>query len=398
LRYLALGVPVNGLTEGSELSREALDNFFGGYDRHAGHAQTEIGWFRWFVERFQEEWVQPPRTPGEIEEVQQVFGLCGFPGAISSMDAVHIPWDNAPSQENYLHKGKEGYATLVWNVNVTHSRRIIHVRGPYAGGKNDKTLVRDDAYIRQLRTLPIFTSRVWHTYIDMDLGVEEHTGVHCINDGGYHKWMATMHAENPEEAGTLELENHGRVHEGVRKDFECTFGIMKRRRRVLKVPSLLSTDVQVDHVFRTCTILHNMLLQFDNLDTLGLEEGDWELVTDLNEVANLEPNVEGLPDELVEEDVRMNDIRVRMTAVEQLVKRRGYITAVDVHTDRSLLGQLPLSDEPNEEQAGYTSRKNAIAKHVHIMFRSSMLMRLKHASEVRVERPAHGAPGPWHDM
>jgi len=73
------------------------------------------------VHHFEEEWVQPPRTTADIERVQKVFGFCGFPGAISSMDSVHLPWDNPPSQEDYLQKGKEGYATLVWNVNVTHS-------------------------------------------------------------------------------------------------------------------------------------------------------------------------------------------------------------------------------------------------------------------------------------
>jgi len=50
LRYLALGVPVSGLTEGSELSREALDSFFGGSDRQGGSDHVQIGWFRWFVQ------------------------------------------------------------------------------------------------------------------------------------------------------------------------------------------------------------------------------------------------------------------------------------------------------------------------------------------------------------
>mmetsp|Transcript_26540 Transcript_26540/g.74588 ORF Transcript_26540/g.74588 Transcript_26540/m.74588 type:complete len:117 (+) Transcript_26540:51-401(+) len=94
----------------------------------------------------------------------------------------------------------------------------------------------------RLRTSPVYTNREWQTYTGMDLGVQEHLGVHCINDGGYHRWKATMNAE----AGTLPLENAGRVHEGVRKDSECTCGIMKRRHRVLKVPSLLSTSQQMD--------------------------------------------------------------------------------------------------------------------------------------------------------
>ena len=55
LRYMALGVPVNGLTEGSEVSREALDVFFFGIDRQLGDKQKEICWFRWFCHRFEVE-------------------------------------------------------------------------------------------------------------------------------------------------------------------------------------------------------------------------------------------------------------------------------------------------------------------------------------------------------
>jgi len=46
-------------------------------------------------------------------------------------------------------------------------------------------------------------------------------------------------------------------------------GIMRRRHRFFKVPSLLSPQVQLDHIVRTCAILHNMLLQYDGLATLG---------------------------------------------------------------------------------------------------------------------------------
>jgi len=107
-----------------------MEESFFGRDRKGGGAG---GWFVWFVEEFYTTWVRPP-TALELNKIRQTFGRCGFPRAVSSQDGVHTAWDNAPSQDRYLYSGKEGYPTLVWNVNVTHSR-------PFAGGRNDKTMV-----------------------------------------------------------------------------------------------------------------------------------------------------------------------------------------------------------------------------------------------------------------
>ena len=47
--------------------------------------------------------------------------------------------------------------------------------------------------------------------------------------------------------------------DSVRKDVECTFGILKVRFRVLKVPSMWKYRRTFDNVFFTCCWLHNML-------------------------------------------------------------------------------------------------------------------------------------------
>ncbi len=66
--------------------------------------------------------------------------------------------------------------------------------------------------------------------------------------------------------------------ESVRKDVECTFGIMKRRFRVLKVPMPYFAKEHVDNIMFTCCVLHNILLDHnarewteeDDLDELNL--------------------------------------------------------------------------------------------------------------------------------
>lgn len=49
----------------------------------------------------------------------------------------------------------------------------------------------------------------------------------------------------------------------VRKDVECTFGILKGRFRILKTPCLFHDKANVDNMFRTCCMLHNILLEDD---------------------------------------------------------------------------------------------------------------------------------------
>ena len=56
----------------------------------------------------------------------------------------------------------------------------------------------------------------------------------------------------------------------MRKDVECTFGIMKGRFTILKTGIKLQNFELTDQVWLTCCALHNMLLFAD-----GLYEG-WE--------------------------------------------------------------------------------------------------------------------------
>lgn len=48
--------------------------------------------------------------------------------------------------------------------------------------------------------------------------------------------------------------------EGIRKDVECTFGILKKRFMCLKQAIRLHTKNEIDNMFFACCILHNILL------------------------------------------------------------------------------------------------------------------------------------------
>lgn len=83
----------------------------------------------------------------------------------------------------------------------------------------------------------------------------------------------------------------------VRKDVEDCFGILKKRFRILRVPSLLNQEKEITNVFMTCCVLHNMLLDWDGLSDLGNEDEDW-ILADKRDLAGVLEAIRQRRDEL----------------------------------------------------------------------------------------------------
>ena len=73
---------------------------------------------------------------------------------------------------------------------------------------------------------------------------------------------------------------HGSVS-SIRKDIECTFGILKKRFRILRLPFNLARKEDIGQVFKACAVLHNWLLEYDGLADIGKEEEHY-LTTELH--------------------------------------------------------------------------------------------------------------------
>ena len=52
----------------------------------------------------------------------------------------------------------------------------------------------------------------------------------------------------------------------MHNDVECTFGILKGHRRLLKMGVHSSNLEYLDKIFKTCCALHNLFLDVDGLD------------------------------------------------------------------------------------------------------------------------------------
>jgi hypothetical protein len=80
--------------------------------------------------------------------------------------------------------------------------------------------------------------------------------------------------------------------ESLRKDVECTFGILKGRWRILKTGVRCHGVEACDKIWMTCCALHNWLLEIDGLDEQwGSEyEGDMGL-HDQDDLSHMPPQI-----------------------------------------------------------------------------------------------------------
>lgn len=101
------------------------------------------------------------------------------------------------------------------------------------------------------------------------MGVERHdVGLFLICDGGYHRWKTLIPPYKHQIEGTYEAKWSEHI-ESLRKDVECTFGILKKRYAILKNRFRLHNQEDISDIFSCCCVLHNMLHSWDGYD-------DWE--------------------------------------------------------------------------------------------------------------------------
>ena len=224
-----------------------------------------------FVTHYYDAYVYRPKDQ-KLKKVLEVFGKMGLPGCIGSTDCVHLKWDRCPVNLNQVCSGKEGYPSLAYSCTVDHHRRILGSTSSFYGGRNDKTILRHDAYITDVRNKKVHEEVEYKIFVKGVLTTVK--GVYYICDGGYHRWSCMI---NPIKH-TISRGDRlwSEWVESTRKDVECTFGILKSRWRFLRNGIVLQKQSSIDLAFFTCCILHNLILEFDGLDNRWEEDVDWD--------------------------------------------------------------------------------------------------------------------------
>ena len=130
-------------------------------------------------------WVYLP-VGDELKEVVENYRLTGYPGAMDSTDCTHFKWDCFPFSEATIHKGKEGYTSLVVEATCDHAGRVIVATKSYPGAEDDKTVIARDKSIWRIRDEDPWKNFEFQLR-NADGTETEHTGCWLIVDGGYPK-------------------------------------------------------------------------------------------------------------------------------------------------------------------------------------------------------------------
>ena len=152
-------------------------------------------------------------------------------------------------------------------MTVNHRRRILSTTFGHPARWNDKTIAHFDYFMKGIQEGHIFQDYKFELYDYDDAGNvigQNYEGVWLLVDNGYLNWPTTV---PPFKRSTNRAEiRFSSWLESMRKDVECTFGILKGRWRILKTGiRLKGTDV-ADKIWKTCCALHNWLLEIDGLD------------------------------------------------------------------------------------------------------------------------------------
>jgi hypothetical protein len=134
----------------------------------------------------------------------------------------------------------------------------VAIYGPQFRSRNDKDIVKHDNNVRAIRSNQLFTNTTWK-YYDANGAIKSEQGMYLICDNGYLRWPTSicpyLGADNSTAEGYFSTNL-----ESVRKDVECTFGILKKRWRVLNHGFKFCEMEKCEKIFTGCCVLHNFLL------------------------------------------------------------------------------------------------------------------------------------------
>jgi hypothetical protein len=267
LRYLGRGWTFDDLAENTAISQEVLRVFFHAFIDYGSTVLYQL-------------YIRPPRTSWDARVHSAEYEIAGFPGAVGSSDATHILLERVSYRFRQTHIGfKMSHTARSYNITVNHRRQIIATTSGHPARWNDKTLALFDDFMQELHEGNIMDDNHFQLYAydsDGEVTKQDYRGAWLLVDNGYLAWSTTV---PPIKTTTSRAEiRFSAWLESMRKDVECTFGILKGRWRILKTGIRLFGTHSADKIFLTCCALHNWLLEIDGLHERWAEgeQSEWE--------------------------------------------------------------------------------------------------------------------------
>ena len=139
LRYLGRGWTFSDMKDVTYISRDVHRKFF--------HQFVKFG-----AKVLYPMYVSVPQTEAELRDCENEYAIAGFPGCIGSTDATYIPLEKDCFSLRQTHLGGKSKSTMrTYNLTCNHRRQILHTMSGHPGRWNDKTLIRFDSFMSELR-------------------------------------------------------------------------------------------------------------------------------------------------------------------------------------------------------------------------------------------------------
>ena len=157
-------------------------------------------------------------------------------GCFGSMDATHVRMMKCYYKlKQFNNSWKLNMPSRTYNATATHRRKIIHSTKGHPGRWNDQTLQLYDNLAKLLNFSGKYDDVVFvllQRLSDGTIVEDDYQGAWLLVDNGYLPWSVLV---PPSKHSTTYAElRFSKWLESLRKDVECTFGIMKGRFRILK--------------------------------------------------------------------------------------------------------------------------------------------------------------------
>lgn len=175
-------------------------------------------------------WVKRPETAEEIADCMSEFVEAGFNGCIGSADVTHVIIEKCHARLKNQNLGaKDSHTTRAFQIVVNHRRQIIASTVGFPGRWNDKTVVRFDGFVTDVQR-GLYLKNNKFTLKNSEGKDENYRGAWILVDGGYLNWASLICPFK--DTISIKEQRWSRWAESMRKDVECTFGILKGKNTI----------------------------------------------------------------------------------------------------------------------------------------------------------------------
>jgi hypothetical protein len=257
MRYLGQAETMDSLAMQAQVGGEVVRNFV--------HIFLEYG-----SDILYKRYIKAPSTKEEALTHMHEYTCAGFPGAIASTDATSIELKKVPQSAKNAHLGfKSSKTARTYNVTVNHRRKILSTTTGHPATWNDMSICMYDEFLNGLQNGSILNELEYHLYgYDDDKNIVKrlYNGCWLLVDNGYFARSTLIPPIKPNENTSLKAQRFSKWLESLRKDVECTFGILKQRWKILDYGIRLHGTEKPDEVFMTCCAFHNWILEETTTD------------------------------------------------------------------------------------------------------------------------------------